>query len=313
MEFSHVSVLLHETVDGLNIKPDGIYVDGTMGGAGHTREIAKRLTTGRVIAIDQDPDAIRNAKELEIESNGKITVVENNFKNIKIVLRRLGVEKIDGMMMDLGVSSHQFDTTDRGFSYLYDAKLDMRMSQSGLSAWDVVNTYEENRLADVIFQYGEERYARRIARKIVEKRTEKPIDSTLELVDVIRSAMPAQALRAKIHPARRTFQALRIEVNNELGLLKQALENIVSVLKPGGRVCVITFHSLEDRIVKETFKYLEKDCICPKEYPVCMCDKQKEVRVITRKPIIPSEEEIEVNRRSRSAKLRIAEKTEVKG
>jgi 16S rRNA (cytosine1402-N4)-methyltransferase len=239
--------------------------------------------------------------------------VENNFKNIKIVLRRLGIKAIDGMILDLGVSSHQFDTTDRGFSYLYDAKLDMRMSQSGLSAWDVVNTYEEGRLADVIYQYGEERYARRIAKKIVEKRSVQSIDRTLELVDVIRSAMPAQALRAKIHPARRTFQALRIEVNNELGLLKDALENIVSVLKPGGRICVITFHSLEDRITKETFKYLEKDCICPKEYPVCMCDKQSEVKVITRKPIIPSEEEIAVNRRSRSAKLRIAEKKEVQG
>ena len=311
MEFSHVSVMLYETVDGLNIKPDGIYVDGTMGGAGHTQEIAKRLTTGRVIAIDQDPDAIQNAKALEIEAQGKITVVENNFKNIKIVLRRLGIQEIDGMILDLGVSSHQFDTTDRGFSYLYDAKLDMRMSQSGLSAWDIVNTYDEERLADVIYQYGEERYARRIARKIVEVRATKSIDRTLELVEVIRTAMPAQALRAKIHPARRTFQALRIEANNELGLLKQALENIVSVLKPGGRVCVITFHSLEDRIVKETFRYLQQDCICPKEFPVCQCDKQQEVKVITRKPMLPSLEEIEGNRRSRSAKLRIAEKMEV--
>lgn len=311
MEFSHISVLLHETVDGLNIKPEGLYVDGTMGGAGHTREIAKRLTTGRVIAIDQDPDAIRNAKEAEIESDGRIVVVENNFKNIKIVLKRLGLEKIDGMILDLGVSSHQFDTTNRGFSYLYDAKLDMRMSQTGLSAWDVVNTYEESRLADVIYQYGEERYARRIARRIVERRETSTIDGTLDLVEVIRSAMPGPALRSKIHPARRTFQALRIEVNNELGMLRDALENIVDVLKPGGRICVITFHSLEDRIVKETFKYLQKDCICPKEYPICQCDKQQEVRIITRKPVIPSDEEIEVNRRSRSAKLRIAEKMEV--
>ena len=265
MGFSHISVLLHETIDGLNIKPDGLYVDGTMGGAGHTREIAKRLSTGRVIGIDQDPDAIRNAKKLGIEEDGRVTVVENNFKNIKIVLKRLGVEKIDGMILDLGVSSHQFDTTDRGFSYMYDAKLDMRMSQTGLSAWDVVNTYEESRLADVIYQYGEERYARRIARRIVERREEATIDGTLDLVDVIRSAMPGQALRSKIHPARRTFQALRIEVNNELGMLRQALENIVDVLKPGGRICVITFHSLEDRIVKETFKYMQQDCICPKE------------------------------------------------
>jgi 16S rRNA (cytosine1402-N4)-methyltransferase len=311
MEFSHVSVLLNETIDGLNIKPDGIYVDGTMGGAGHTREIAKRLTTGRVIGVDQDPDAIRNAREMGIEDDGRICVVENNFKNIKIVLKRLGVEKIDGMILDLGVSSHQFDTTDRGFSYMYDAKLDMRMSQTGLSAWDIVNTYEESRLADVIFQYGEERYARRIARRIVEKRQEATIDGTLALVEVIRSAMPGQALRSKIHPARRTFQALRIEVNNELGLLRQALENIVDVLKPGGRICVITFHSLEDRIVKETFKYMQQDCICPKEFPVCKCDKQQEVKIITRKPIIPSDEEIEGNRRSRSAKLRVAEKMEV--
>jgi 16S rRNA (cytosine1402-N4)-methyltransferase len=311
MEFSHISVLLHETIEGLQIKPDGLYVDGTMGGAGHTREIAKRLSTGRVIGIDQDPDAIRNAKELGIEEDGRVTVVENNFKNIKIVLKRLGVEKIDGMILDLGVSSHQFDTTDRGFSYMYDAKLDMRMSQTGLSAWDVVNTYEESRLADVIYQYGEERYARRIARRIVERREEATIDGTLDLVDVIRSAMPGQALRSKIHPARRTFQALRIEVNNELGMLRQALENIVDVLKPGGRICVITFHSLEDRIVKETFKYLAKDCICPKEFPVCRCDKKQEVRIITRKPMIPSDEEIEENRRSRSAKLRIAEKMEV--
>ncbi len=311
MEFSHISVLLHETIEGLQIKPDGLYVDGTMGGAGHTREIAKRLSTGRVIGIDQDPDAIRNAKELGIEEDGRVTVVENNFKNIKIVLKRLGVEKIDGMILDLGVSSHQFDTTDRGFSYMYDAKLDMRMSQTGLSAWDVVNTYEESRLADVIYQYGEERYARRIARRIVERREEATIDGTLDLVDVIRSAMPGQALRSKIHPARRTFQALRIEVNNELGMLRQALENIVDVLKPGGRICVITFHSLEDRIVKETFKYLAKDCICPKEFPICQCDKKQEVRIITRKPMIPSDEEIEENRRSRSAKLRIAEKMEV--
>ncbi|BES65403.1 16S rRNA (cytosine(1402)-N(4))-methyltransferase RsmH [Gottschalkiaceae bacterium SANA] len=311
MEFSHISVLLNETIDGLNIKPDGLYVDGTMGGAGHTREIAKRLTTGRVIGVDQDPDAIRNAKEMGIEDDGRICVVENNFKNIKIVLKRLGIEKIDGMILDLGVSSHQFDTTDRGFSYMYDAKLDMRMSQSGLSAWDIVNTYEESRLADVIFQYGEERYARRIARRIVERRQEATIDSTLALVEVIRSAMPGQALRSKIHPARRTFQALRIEVNNELGLLRQALENIVDVLKPGGRICVITFHSLEDRIVKETFKYMQQDCICPKEFPVCKCDKQQEVKIITRKPIIPSDAEIEGNRRSRSAKLRVAEKMEV--
>jgi 16S rRNA (cytosine1402-N4)-methyltransferase len=311
MEFSHISVLLNETIDGLNIKPDGLYVDGTMGGAGHTREIAKRLTTGRVIGVDQDPDAIRNAKEMGIEDDGRICVVENNFKNIKIVLKRLGIEKIDGMILDLGVSSHQFDTTDRGFSYMYDAKLDMRMSQSGLSAWDIVNTYEESRLADVIFQYGEERYARRIARRIVERRQEATIDGTLALVEVIRSAMPGQALRSKIHPARRTFQALRIEVNNELGLLRQALENIVDVLKPGGRVCVITFHSLEDRIVKETFKYMQQDCICPKEFPVCKCDKQQEVKILTRKPIIPSDEEIEGNRRSRSAKLRVAEKMEV--
>ena len=238
-------------------------------------------------------------------------VVENNFKNIKIVLKRLGIGKIDGMILDLGVSSHQFDTTDRGFSYMYDAKLDMRMSQTGLSAWDVVNTYEESRLADVIFQYGEERYARRIAKRIVERREESTIDGTLDLVEVIRSAMPGPALRSKIHPARRTFQALRIEVNNELGLLRQALENIVDVLKPGGRVCVITFHSLEDRIVKETFKYMQQDCICPKEFPVCICDKQKEVKIITRKPIIPSDEEIKENRRSRSAKLRVAEKMEV--
>ncbi len=311
MEFSHISVLLNETIDGLKIKPDGLYVDGTMGGAGHTREIAKRLTTGRVIAIDQDPDAIRNAKEAGIESDGRIVVVENNFKNIKIVLKRLGVEKVDGMILDLGVSSHQFDTTDRGFSYLYDAKLDMRMSQTGLSAWDIVNTYEESRLADVIFQYGEERYARRIARRIVERREIATIDGTLELVEVIRSSMPGAALRSKIHPARRTFQALRIEVNNELGMLRDALENIVDVLKPGGRICVITFHSLEDRIVKETFKYLQQDCICPKEFPICQCDKQKEVLIITRKPMIPSDEEIEMNRRSRSAKLRIAEKMEV--
>lgn len=311
MEFSHISVLLHETIDGLNIKPDGLYVDGTMGGAGHTREIAKRLTTGRVIAIDQDPDAIQNAKEAGIESDGRIVVVENNFKNIKIVLKRLGLEKIDGMILDLGVSSHQFDTTDRGFSYMYDAKLDMRMSQTGLSAWDVVNTYEESQLADVIYQYGEERYARRIARRIVERREISTIDGTLDLVEVIRSAMPGPALRSKIHPARRTFQALRIEVNNELGMLRDALENIVDVLKPGGRICVITFHSLEDRIVKETFKYLQRDCICPKEYPICQCDKQQEVLIITRKPMIPSDEEIEGNRRSRSAKLRIAEKMEV--
>ena len=309
MEFNHVSVLLEECLEGLNIKEDGIYVDGTLGGAGHSKEIVKKLTTGKLIGIDQDTNAIEKAKEVLKDDIEKVIVVHDNFKNIKNVLEDLDIEKVDGILLDLGVSSHQLDEGDRGFSYKKDAPLDMRMNREQiLSAWDVVNTYSAEELERIIKDYGEENWAKRIAKFIETEREEKSIDTTEDLVEVIKKAVPSGARRGGPHPAKRTFQAIRIEVNNELGIIKQTILDGCEALNKGGRMCIITFHSLEDRIVKETYRELFKECICPPGFPICQCDKKREVKIITRKPIIASEEELELNRRSRSAKLRIIEK-----
>ncbi|WP_313526181.1 16S rRNA (cytosine(1402)-N(4))-methyltransferase RsmH [Anaerotignum sp.] len=308
MEFHHVSVLLWECIENLNIKPDGIYVDGTMGGGGHSLEIAKKLTTGRLIAIDQDLNAHKAAKERLKEHLDKITFVHDNFGNIGSVLDSLGIEKIDGMLMDIGVSSHQLDEAERGFSYQHDAPLDMRMDATRpFSAYEVVNEYDEDELNQVIFSYGEERWARRIAQFIVNERQDKPIETTGELVEVIKKAVPKGARKDGPHPAKRTFQAIRIEVNGELDVLQRAIDDVAQRLNEDGRLCIITFHSLEDRIVKEAFRKQENPCVCPPQFPVCVCAKQRTGKVITRKPIIPSDEELEVNPRSRSAKLRVLE------
>jgi len=298
-----------ETVDGLNIKPDGIYVDGTLGGGGHSEEILKRLDTGKLIGIDQDENALKAASERLKPFGDKFIPVRSNFSNIKAVLEDLNIDRIDGMMMDLGVSSHQLDEAERGFSYRFDAPLDMRMDQrQDLDAYQVVNSYSEDELNQVIKKYGEENWARRIAKFICEARQEKPVETTLELVDLIYKAIPAAARREGGHPAKRTFQAIRIEVNNELEILKTTISDITSVLNKNGRIAVITFHSLEDRLVKHAFKDLAQGCICPPELPMCMCNNKPKIKIITRKPILPSEEELETNARSKSAKLRVAKK-----
>ena len=308
MEFHHISVLLNECIDNLNITPDGIYVDGTMGGGGHSLEIAKRLTTGRLICIDQDPNAHEAAGKRLAEYKDRITIVRYNFGNIANILNSLGIEKIDGMLLDIGVSSHQLDEAERGFSYQQDAPLDMRMNPDRpFSAYDVVNGYDEDELDRVIFTYGEERWARRIAQFIVKEREAKPIETTGELVDIIKKAVPKGARKDGPHPAKRTFQAIRIEVNGELEVLQRAIDDVAARLAVGGRLCIITFHSLEDRIVKEAFRKQENPCICPPQFPVCVCGKKPLGRVITRKPILPSKEELEENPRSRSAKLRVLE------
>ena len=308
MEFHHISVLLNECIDNLNIRPDGIYVDGTMGGGGHSLEIAKRLTTGRLICIDQDPNAHEAAGNRLAEYKDRITFVRDNFGNIADILDSLGIEKIDGMLLDIGVSSHQLDEAERGFSYQQDAPLDMRMNPDRpFSAYDVVNGYDEDELDRVIFTYGEERWARRIAQFIVKERENKPIETTGELVDIIKKAVPKGARKDGPHPAKRTFQAIRIEVNGELEVLQRAIDDVAARLAVGGRLCIITFHSLEDRIVKEAFRKQENPCICPPQFPVCVCGKKPLGRVITRKPILPSKEELEENPRSRSAKLRVLE------
>lgn len=308
MEFHHISVLLNECIDNLNIRPDGIYVDGTMGGGGHSLEIAKRLTTGRLICIDQDPNAHEAAGKRLAEYKDRITFVRDNFGNIKSILDSSGIEKIDGMLLDIGVSSHQLDEAERGFSYQQDAPLDMRMNPDRpFSAYDVVNGYDEDELDRVIFTYGEERWARRIAQFIVKEREAKPIETTGELVDIIKKAVPKGARKDGPHPAKRTFQAIRIEVNGELEVLQRAIDDVAARLAVGGRLCIITFHSLEDRIVKEAFRKQENPCICPPQFPVCVCGKKPLGRVITRKPILPSKEELEENPRSRSAKLRVLE------
>ena len=307
--FHHISVLLWECIQGLNIKPDGIYVDGTLGGAGHSSEIVKRLDTGRHIGIDRDPVALKAAGERLAPWADKVTLVHSNFCEIKQVLDDLGIEGVDGILLDLGVSSPQLDDGSRGFSYMADAPLDMRMNnEDPLTAYDVVNTWPYEELKRILYDYGEERYAPQIASHICRKRETKPIESTLELVDVIRGAMPPAALREKQHPAKRSFQAIRIAVNDELGSVEKVMRDAIPKLNKGGRLAVITFHSLEDRIVKNAMAAASKGCTCPPSFPVCVCGKKPQVKLITRKPIISSEEELEVNPRARSAKLRICEK-----
>ncbi|MGO0905773.1 16S rRNA (cytosine(1402)-N(4))-methyltransferase RsmH [Clostridioides difficile] len=310
MEFHHVSVLLNECIENLKIKPDGVYVDCTMGGAGHSKEIVKKLSDkGLFIGFDQDKNAINTARERLSEYESRVKFVHSNFENIKEELEKIGIYKIDGVLADLGVSSHQLDEAERGFSYMQDAPLDMRMDvRCEFSAYDVVNTYTEDELSKIIKDYGEDNWAKRIAKFIVEERVNKPIETTGELVDVIKKAIPKKARIDGPHPAKRTFQAIRIEVNNELGVITKMINDASSIMNEGGRICIITFHSLEDRIVKNAFKYLASDCICPQHLPICQCDKESEVKIITRKPLLPSYEEIEVNPRSRSAKLRVAEK-----
>jgi len=309
VDFKHVSVLLKETIEGLNIKADGIYVDGTLGGGGHSEEILKHLDTGKLIGIDQDENALKAASERLASYGDKFIAVRSNFSDIKKVLDDLGIDRIDGMMMDLGVSSHQLDEAERGFSYRFDAPLDMRMDQrQALDAYEVVNTYTEDELNEVIKKYGEENWARRIAQFICEARQEQPVKTTQELVDLIYKAIPAGARREGGHPAKRTFQAIRIEVNNELEILKETISDITSVLNKNGRIAVITFHSLEDRLIKHAFKDLAQGCICPPEIPMCMCNNKPKIKIITRKPTLPSTEELEHNARSKSAKLRVAKK-----
>ena len=308
-EFHHVSVLLDECIEGLNIKPDGIYVDGTLGGAGHSFQIASRLTTGRLIGIDRDPVALKAAGERLAPYSDRVTLVHSNFCEIANVLDDLGIDGVDGVLLDLGVSSPQLDDAQRGFSYMADAPLDMRMNNGDiLTAEAVVNTWSYEELRRILFDYGEERYAPQIAANICRKREAKKIETTLELVDVIRGAMPAAALREKQHPAKRSFQAIRIAVNDELGAVHKVMDAAIPKLNPGGRLAIITFHSLEDRIVKNGMADASKGCICPPNFPVCVCGKKPQVKLITRKPIVSGEEELEQNPRARSAKLRICEK-----
>ena len=308
-EFHHVSVLLQECIDGLAIKPDGIYVDGTLGGAGHSSQIAKRLTTGRLIGIDRDPVALKAAGERLKPYEDRVTLVHSNFCHMAQVLEDLNIPGVDGILLDLGVSSPQLDDGARGFSYMADAPLDMRMnSQDTLSAHEVVNAWPQEELKRILYTYGEERYAPQIAGTICRRRAEKPIETTLELVDIIRSAMPPAALREKQHPAKRSFQAIRIAVNDELGAVEKIMKDAVELLNPGGRLAIITFHSLEDRIVKSGMADAAKGCTCPPNFPVCVCGKKPKVKLISRKPIISGEEELEINPRARSAKLRVCEK-----
>ena len=308
-EFHHVSVLLEECIQALNIKPDGIYVDGTLGGAGHSSRIAALLTTGRLIGIDRDPVALEAAGKRLEPWKDRVTLVHSNFCQMDQALDSLDIEKVDGILLDLGVSSPQLDDGERGFSYMVDAPLDMRMNgEDALDAHCVVNTWSYEELKRILYDYGEERYAPQIAAAICRRREQKPIETTLELVDIIRSAMPASALREKQHPAKRSFQAIRIAVNDELGAVSMAMEKAIPRLKPGGRLAVITFHSLEDRIVKNAMNAAAKGCTCPPNFPVCVCGKKPQVVCLTRKPIVSGEEELERNPRARSAKLRVCEK-----
>lgn len=309
MEFTHKPVLLQECIEALRIKSEGVYVDGTLGRAGHSREIAKRLTTGRLICIDRDQAAIDAARERLAPWLERVTLVHSNFDRVGDILDELGIPSADGMLFDLGVSSPQLDDASRGFSYMHDAPLDMRMDISApLTAYEVVNGWSYEELRRILFEYGEERYAPAIAKKIVQARETAPIETTLELAELIRSAMPAAALREKQHPAKRSFQAIRIAVNGELDALPPMLRAAVDGLNPGGRLAVITFHSLEDRIVKRTLAELARGCVCPPEFPVCVCGKKPQVRLVTRKPVTAGGAELEENPRARSAKLRVAEK-----
>ena len=311
MEYTHKPVLLDECIEMLNIRPGGVYVDGTLGRAGHSREIVRRLTGGRLICIDQDTAAIRAAEERLAPWRDRVTLVHGNFSGLADILRQAGVSGVDGALFDLGVSSPQLDDASRGFSYMQDAPLDMRMdAAAALTAREVVNTWSPEELRRILYEYGEERYAPAIARAIVRAREEKPVETTLELADIIRGAMPPAALREKQHPAKRTFQAVRIAVNGELDVLPPMLKAAVESLNPGGRLAVITFHSLEDRIVKRTMRDMARGCTCPPEFPVCVCGKKPMLRLVTRRPIVPGTEELSENPRARSAKLRAAEKCE---
>lgn len=306
MEFQHYSVMLNECIEGLAVKPDGVYADGTAGGAGHSSEIAKRLTTGKLLALDRDPAAVQTATE-RLQKYPAAVVIQANFSEIQRVCAEQGVDKLNGMMLDLGVSSYQLDAAERGFSYRQNAPLDMRMSQTGMSAKDIVNTYSVSELNRIIRDYGEEKYSYQIAKNIVKAREDKPLETTMELADIIKSSMPA-AVRREKNPCKRTFQAIRIAVNSELESLSEGLQAAFEILAPGGRLVVITFHSLEDRIVKQAFAGWCQGCICPPDFPVCVCHEKPKAKLINKKPILPSEEELAVNSRSQSAKLRILEK-----
>ena len=314
MEFKHTSVLLQETIENLKIKPEGIYVDGTLGGGGHASEIAERLKgAGRLIGIDQDADAMEAAgKRLEPYS-GHVTLIRDNYCHMKEVLRQIGVESVDGIVLDLGVSSFQLDNVERGFAYKYDTPLDMRMdTRQRLSAKEIINDYSEAELYRIIRDYGEEQFAKNIAKHIAAARKDKPVETTGQLCEIIKAAIPAKKRAVGGHPAKRTFQAIRIECNRELEVLKDSLDDLIGLLKPGGRICIITFHSLEDRIVKSAFRKNENPCTCPPDFPVCVCGQVSQGRVITKKPILPSEGEMEANKRAKSAKLRVFSKTEGK-
>ena len=309
MEFKHKSVLLNETIDGLNIKPDGIYVDGTLGGGGHAYEVCRRLgEKGSIVGIDQDAAAIEAASARLKDFGEKVTIVRSNYCDMKSKLHDLGIDKVDGIVLDLGVSSYQLDTAERGFSYREDAPLDMRMdTRQKMTARDIVNDYTEADLYRVIRDYGEDKFAKNIAKHIVQARAMKPVETTAELSEIIRASIPMKFQKKSGHPAKRTFQAIRIELNRELDVLRDSLDDMIDLLNPGGRLCIITFHSLEDRIVKSAFRKNENPCTCPPDFPVCVCGKKSKGSIITKKPILPSEEELEYNSRSKSAKLRIFE------
>lgn len=309
MEFKHKSVLLNETIDGLNIKPDGIYVDGTLGGGGHAYEVCRRLgEKGSIVGIDQDAAAIEAASARLKDFGEKVTIVQSNYCDMKSKLHELGIDKVDGIVLDLGVSSYQLDTAERGFSYREDAPLDMRMdTRQKMTARDIVNDYTEADLYRVIRDYGEDKFAKNIAKHIVQARAVKPVETTAELSEIIRASIPMKFQKKSGHPAKRTFQAIRIELNRELDVLRDSLDDMIDLLNPGGRLCIITFHSLEDRIVKSAFRKNENPCTCPPDFPVCVCGKKSKGSIITKKPILPSEEELEYNSRSKSAKLRIFE------
>ena len=311
MEFAHKSVLLDETIEGLKIKPDGIYLDGTLGGGGHSSEICRRLSGGRLIGIDQDAEAIAAATERLEPFREKVTLVRDNYCNAPAVVKSLGLEGVDGIVLDLGVSSYQLDNVERGFSYRYDTALDMRMdTRQSLSAKEIVNEYPERELYRIIRDYGEDQFAKNIAKHIAAARKDRPIETTGELNELIKAAIPAKMRANGGHPSKRTFQAIRIECNHELDVLKNSLDELIGLLNPGGRICIITFHSLEDRIVKSAFRKNENPCTCPPDFQVCVCGKESQGKVITRKPILPGAQELETNSRSKSAKLRIFEKKE---